>query len=317
MDALIGSSGFVGGDLRRQHSFECEYNSRNVSGSAYRSFDLVVCAAAPGSMFEANRFPDRDKASIANLIQTLQGLRCQRFVLVSSIAVLENFGAGADESTNNFEHSSAYGKNRRALEEFCTQRFPNLLIVRLPALFGVGLRKNFLFDLLNPLPTFFSAERLASFSAQVPADLQKALRSSYKLNPELGMYEVDRNQIVESGVRTDLESHAFRLGFDATTFTSPRSTFQYYYLGNLWEDIRRTIKANLKIIHLAPEPVLAENVYRKITDRTFADNHAKVHHEKMATRHANLWGRDGKYIMPATEVVSGISDFVRAARGHS
>src|SRR5688500_2268849 len=70
-DAIIGSTGFVGGHLLGQHSFVGRFNSRTVQHAAGQAFDVVVCAAAPGSMFEANRFPDQDKARIDALIDHL------------------------------------------------------------------------------------------------------------------------------------------------------------------------------------------------------------------------------------------------------
>ncbi|WP_417196808.1 RHS repeat domain-containing protein, partial [Akkermansia sp.] len=46
----------------------------------------------------------------------------------------------------------AYGKNRYQLECWVRKHFPSSLIVRLPALFANGLKKNFIFDLMHPKP---------------------------------------------------------------------------------------------------------------------------------------------------------------------
>ena len=42
--ALIGNTGFVGGNLLRQQPFDALFNSKNIDDIAGRSFDLVVCA---------------------------------------------------------------------------------------------------------------------------------------------------------------------------------------------------------------------------------------------------------------------------------
>ena len=45
--ALIGSTGFVGGNLQRQAAFDDGYHSRNIESLAGKSYDLIVCAGAP------------------------------------------------------------------------------------------------------------------------------------------------------------------------------------------------------------------------------------------------------------------------------
>ena len=80
-------------------------------------------------------------------------LRPGRFVLISSIAVLEDFAGGEDEGTTVFQEELAYGRHCLALEACVEETFEDSLVARLPALFGRGLQKNFIFDLLNSIPT--------------------------------------------------------------------------------------------------------------------------------------------------------------------
>jgi hypothetical protein len=82
MDALIGHTGFVGGTLAHQHAFGARFNSATIDSAAGQTFDTVVCAAAPGSMFEANRFPDRDAARMQALMDKVGAIRARRFVLI-------------------------------------------------------------------------------------------------------------------------------------------------------------------------------------------------------------------------------------------
>ncbi|MFE0236532.1 hypothetical protein ACFW0F_21555 [Brucella anthropi] len=63
--ALIGFSGFVGSTIAEQTSFDEIFNSRTIRQAHGKRFGDVVCAAAPGSMFEANRFPEEDGRRIA------------------------------------------------------------------------------------------------------------------------------------------------------------------------------------------------------------------------------------------------------------
>ena len=139
-DGLIGHTGFVGGALLRQAAFPARFNSANIASIAGQSFGTLVCAAAPGSKHEANRAPERDAAQIEALMAHLGTVRTERFVLISSIAVLADFAGGDDEGTSAFQQTLAYGRHRRMLEAFVEDHFPRSLIVRLPALFGAGLR---------------------------------------------------------------------------------------------------------------------------------------------------------------------------------
>lgn len=148
--ALIGHTGFVGGTLARAQSFDDNYNSSNIGDMAGRSYDLVVCAGAPAAKWIANKDPDGDAAAIARLTAPLETVTAREFVLISTIDVYPDPASGADESaTIDPSANHTYGRNRYALETFVRARFPHARIVRLPALFGEGLKKNAVYDLLN------------------------------------------------------------------------------------------------------------------------------------------------------------------------
>lgn len=148
-DALIGHSGFVGSTLLKQRSFDKRYRSNDIADIEGGVFDTVVCAGAPAQKWLANRDPDGDRAKIDELIGHLSKITCRSFILISTIDV---FGSplGVDENTLVDEAGlHAYGLNRRRLERFVAQQFPDHLIVRLPGLVGPGLRKNVIYDFLN------------------------------------------------------------------------------------------------------------------------------------------------------------------------
>jgi nucleoside-diphosphate-sugar epimerase len=146
--ALLGYTGFVGGTLARQRRFDDVYNSANIEQLAGKEYDLVVCAAAPGVKWKANKEPDQDLASIRRLMAPFESLTCRKVVLISTVDVyLEP--AGCDEDTPiDRSAGAAYGKHRLMLEDFLAARF-DTLVVRLPGLFGKGLRKNVIFDVLT------------------------------------------------------------------------------------------------------------------------------------------------------------------------
>lgn len=314
MDALIGHSGFVGSILSRQRDFDVTLNSGTIDDAAGASFGTVLCAAAPGSMFDANRLPERDRQGIDRLIGQLRRIEAERFVLISTIAVLNDFAA-ADEDTADFETEVPYGAHRRRLEEAVADRFPGALIIRLPALFGEGLKKNFLFDLDNPVPSMLTDEALARMTDGVPADLAALVGHIYRRDDALSVHVVDRDRLAASGRRRELEAAVDDLGLSAVLFTNPDSRFQFYDMTRLWRDIERGLDHRLGTLHLAPEPVAAAEIYRVLRGTAMPRGSARLHQEDMRTAHAGLWGGSGPYIASGEEVIAGIADhFRRTAR---
>lgn len=148
--ALIGHSGFVGGTLLRDRHFDDHFNSRNIEEIGGRSYDLVVCAGAPGAKWRANARPAEDRASLSRLRDALANVTARAFILISTVDVYPDPASGADESAAidpSLNHP--YGAHRYALETWVRERFPASNIVRLAALFGEGLRKNPLYDLVT------------------------------------------------------------------------------------------------------------------------------------------------------------------------
>src|SRR5262245_46438716 len=147
---LIGYSGFVGSNLRRQATFKRLYNSQNFREMEGRHFDLLVCAGVSASKWIANRAPEEDRRRIEELTSVLATTRVDEFVLISTSDVYPDPGAGGDEKPIIDPGSnSSYGRYRYELEQWAQTTFPTCRIVRLPALFGPGLKKNALFDLIH------------------------------------------------------------------------------------------------------------------------------------------------------------------------
>ena len=147
-DALIGHTGFVGSALRRVRDFDACYRSTDIDTIRGRTFDTVICCGAPAEKWKANRDPEGDRARITTLTDALTTIRATRFVLVSTVDVYPE-PEGVDE-TSMIDPSTchAYGRHRYALEQFCLDRF-DTVVIRLPGLYGHGLKKNAIFDLLH------------------------------------------------------------------------------------------------------------------------------------------------------------------------
>lgn len=146
--AIVGSTGFVGGTLLRQAPFDDLYHSTNIHEIGGKTYDLLVCAGAPAAKWLANRDPENDRANIYRLIECLRGVTAREVILVSTADVYPH-PVGVDENSAIDEPAlHAYGRHRLELERFVTGAFETVTI-RLPALFGRGLKKNIVFDLLH------------------------------------------------------------------------------------------------------------------------------------------------------------------------
>jgi nucleoside-diphosphate-sugar epimerase len=146
---LIGHTGFVGGNLARAHAFDEHYNSKNFREMTGKRFDLVVCAGVSAVKWLANREPERDWAGIAALLEVLETVQAERFVLISTVDVLPAPLAADEATAIDPEGGQPYGRHRFAIERFVAERWADHLILRLPGMFGPGLRKNALYDLLH------------------------------------------------------------------------------------------------------------------------------------------------------------------------
>lgn len=184
MNALIGWSGFVGSTIARQApAFDRSFRSTDIEDIGGSAYDLVVCAGAPGAKWVANREPQADGESVARLMTHLRAVRCQRFVLISTVDV---FSAPweVDEASVVSGGQSAYGQHRYDLERFVSDTFPGALVLRLPGLVGPGLRKNALFDLShrNNIKRLDAAAQYQFYPThRIWADIQLALRADLRL----------------------------------------------------------------------------------------------------------------------------------------
>jgi hypothetical protein len=184
-NALIGFTGFVGSNLASQFRFDALFNSRNIESIVDMSFDLLVFAGAQSKKWWANQNPDADWAGIQKAIDPLRSASAAKAVLISTIDVLPSASRNADELVDC--HAAAeigYGYNRIRLEEAFRAIFPNALIVRLPALFGPGLKKNVIFDLIhsNALETINPASKFQYYDVKrLWSDIRIVMRENLPL----------------------------------------------------------------------------------------------------------------------------------------
>jgi len=250
-DGLVGHTGFVGANLLHQRPYDETFHRPNIADIAGRRFRRLDISAAPAQKWRANAEPEWDADIIDGLIEHLSRTNAEEAVLVSTIDVYPD-PSGVDELTTiaSSDHRQAYGRNRLRLEEFVRGHFPRSLVLRLPALFGPGLKKNLIYDLMRERPE---------------------------------------------------------------EFCHRESTFQFYGLARLSSDIDTALEAGLTTLNLATEPVLASRVGTDVFNRVLTCTSVPRVDYDMHTRHADLFGATGRYLMSRNQVLAELRAFTGTA----
>ena len=299
MDMLVGSSGFVGTNLLLKHDFDELYNSANIEGSYGRNPDLLVYAGVPAAMFLANSNPQADMAVIANAVENICKINPGRLVLISTIAVLDD-PIGADESVViDKSKLPAYGFHRLHLEKLARETVKDCHIIRLPALFGKNLKKNFIYDYIHFFPPMLNAAKFSELSAQEPI-----IKEHYMLETN-GFYKLQDNG------NHELKAAFERAGFSALNFTDSRSVFQYYNLAKLWTDIETVINHKITIQHMATEPTSAGEVYAYLSGKKFSNELSTPLKYDYRTKNADVFGGKNGYITNKQTILQELKAFVR------
>lgn len=149
MRAVVGHTGFVGSTLMRQSGIRHGFNSSNVDELSMDNWSLLLVAAAPAVKWYANQHPDEDRQNLERLADRIARTRAERLVLISTVDVYPEPVDVDEQTVIDAADHHAYGRNRLWLEKQVRSAHPGALVVRLPALFGEGLKKNFVRDMLD------------------------------------------------------------------------------------------------------------------------------------------------------------------------
>lgn len=298
---LVGSTGFVGGNLLAAHPFDAAYHSTDVQNGFGRDNGLVVYAGVPAAMYLANADPAADLAVMAAARENLRRLAPKKVVLISSICVFADSRGKTEADEPTPERLSPYGANRLQLERWVREDWPDALIVRLPALYGKGLKKNFLYDLHTITPALLRPDKyrqLAAESELVRIGYEDAGNGFYKLSGKADP--------------AALRAWFAAASFNALAFTDSRSVYQFYDLARLWRDIQTALDADLRVLHLATPPLSAARVYEAFTGKTFTNHLPGAPFDyDLRTRYAALLGGAGEYLCTEDECLTAVCDFLR------
>jgi len=146
---LIGHTGFIGGNLARQTTFTDCFNSKNIAEIQGRHFDLMVCSGVTATKWWANQNAVEDRERIDSLLDHLRDVKARRVFVISTVDVYPVTRAVDESFDCHSVPNHAYGENRLYFEEQMSTLFPGAKICRIGGVFGPGLKKNLIYDLLH------------------------------------------------------------------------------------------------------------------------------------------------------------------------
>jgi len=300
---LVGYSGFVGSNLIEQTHFDGIFNSSNIEDSYGCKPDILVYSGVRAEKFLANSQPDKDFENIKTAIENINKIKPKKLILISTVDVY-TIPQLVDENTPiNYENNQAYGKNRLYLEQWVEENVEDYLIVRLPALFGKNLKKNFIYDLIHIVPAMLSEQKfleLAASNKWINDYYTKQANAFYKLNP------------ISADEKKQLKQQFLSINFSALNFTDSRSIYQFYNLNHLWSDISMALQKGIKKLNLATEPISANEIYESVFGKKFKNEIAiSPPHYNFHSIHAKKFNDSEKYIRNKESLLNDIQLFIK------
>lgn len=141
--AIVGR-GAVGSTISKMLSSESiphdSYNSSNIEEAFDKHYDLMIYAGVNASKYIADSDPFNDKLHCLRAFEIFRDFDAEYKILISTI-----------DASDEFEHRTNYGLNRRMLEKMVLEECDSLRssIIRLPALYGTNVKKNTWYDCLR------------------------------------------------------------------------------------------------------------------------------------------------------------------------
>ena len=304
--AIVGYTGFVGQNLCHSHQFDAQYNSKNIAEAFGTVPDLLVYAGIRAEMFTANHFPEKDLENIQEAIENIKRINPKKLVLISTISVYPVF-EGDENTPLDGEEGTAYGHNRRYLEKWVEDNINDYLIVRLPALYGEGIKKNFIFDMIHYIPALLKTQKYEELFS----------------DSDLAVLYQDRGDgffkcVAETNEdRKKLRSFFELVGFSALNFTDSRSEYQYFNLRNLWGVINKAIEKEIRLLTIATEPICSYELYEYIYNKPFKNECASNYPvEHLKSTHAEVFGGKDGYLYNKQQLLDDIKCFINEQMSH-
>ena len=304
MNALVGYTGFVGSNIYASAGLEIDavYNSKNIKEAYGTCPELLIYAGLRAEKYLANSAPEKDMELIRQAEDNITKINPKKLILISTIDVFKT-PKNVDENTViDTEGLQAYGYNRYQLELWTRNHYPDALIIRLPGLFGINIKKNFIYDYIHLIPFMLKKEKMSELTKK-----NAGLVNYYELQ-ENGFYRVRE---LDDKDKEILKEKFRNLGFSALNFTDSRSVYQFYNLQRLWGDIQIALNAGIKLWHPATEPISAGELYEYLSGEKFINELGGIPADyDYRTIHASIFGGKNGYVYDKKEILIQIRNYI-------
>ena len=304
MVALVGYTGFVGSNIYAGGQIDKAFNSKNIEEAFGLEPDLLIYSGLRAEKYLANNAPEKDMELIE---QAKENIRPKRLVLISTVDVWKTPVDVNEDDAIDCEGLHAYGLNRYRLECWVRENYPDALIIRLPGLFGINIKKNFIYDYIHVIPFMLKETKFQELAAREPL-----LNQCYELQDN-GFYKCKE---LSCKMRDVLKERFRQLSFTALNFTDSRNVYQFYPLERLWDDIRLALENDIRLWHPATEPVSAAQVYEFLTGEDFVNElgGTPVVYD-YRTKYDKLFGGSNGYICDKEQILQKIAAFINQEEG--
>lgn len=303
MKYLVGYTGFVGSNISMSDEFDGLFNSKNITEAFGGNPDLLIYSGVPAQKFIANSEPEKDLEIINNAIENIKKINPKKIVLISTIDVYKNPVNVNEDTTIDTDNLHPYGLNRYKLELWVKENFDDYLIVRLPGLYGENIKKNFIYDLINIVPSMLTQDKFNELSSI------NGVLNNYYYQGDNGFYKLKEISDVD---KKELKEVFLNLGFNALNFTDSRGKFQFYNLKYLWNHIKIALENNIKVLNIATEPVIVSELYEHIMGSSFTNElNKEVPNYDYKTNYYEVFNGKNGYIFDKEFIIEDVKKFVK------
>ncbi len=303
MNALVGYTGFVGSNIYAKGKFEYVFNSKNIDKAYGLRPDLLIYAGLRAEKYLANISPEQDMELIYQAEKNINKINPKKLVLISTVDVLKQ-SVGMDESVVvDTDGLHAYGLNRYWLECRVRENYPQAVIIRLPGLFGINIKKNFIYDYINIIPSMLKEDKFMELLSK-----NGNLKQFYSLQKS-GFYKC---KVLNQREKRYLKQIFQSIGFSAIYFTDSRNSYQFYPLERLWDDIQICLSNGISLWHCATEPINVSELYEFLEKKKFVNEIVQIPiHYDFRTKYASLFEGKNGYILNKLQIMNSIAEFVK------